>query len=144
MSLYPDVLRKAHAELDAVVGPHRLPEFGDRSSLVYINAIIREAMRWHVVLPLGVPHATTEDDELNGYFIPAGTLLLPATWYAHLHSADMYISGSEAKRVDRACMQDPAVFEDPDQFRPERFIRDGKLDLTVRDPTTFIFGYGRR
>ncbi|EJF61737.1 cytochrome P450 [Dichomitus squalens] len=124
MSLYPDVLRKAHAELDAVVGPHRLPEFGDRSSLVYINAIIREAMRWHVVLPLGVPHATTEDDELNGYFIPAGTLLLPATWYAQLHN--------------------PAVFEDPDQFRPERFIRDGKLDLTVRDPTTFIFGYGRR
>ena len=80
MSLYPEVLQRAHAELDAVVGPNRLPDFSDRGSLVYINAIMKETMRWHVVLPLGVPHATTEDDELNGYFIPAGTILIPATW----------------------------------------------------------------
>ncbi|TBU24746.1 cytochrome P450 [Dichomitus squalens] len=123
MSLYPEVLRKAQAELDAVVGPDRLPDFNDRDSLVYINALIREAMRWHVVLPLSLPHATIKDDELNGYFIPAGTNILPATW---------------------ACMQDPGVFENPDEFRPERFIRDGQLDVTVRDPAAFIFGYGRR
>ncbi|TBU24748.1 cytochrome P450 [Dichomitus squalens] len=123
MSLYPEVLGKAHAELDAVVGSHRLPDFSDRDSLVYINALNMEAMRWNVVLPLCMPHATTEDDELNGYFIPAGTVLMPATW---------------------ACMQDPAVFENPDEFRPERFIRNGQLDVTVRDPAAHIFGYGRR
>ena len=41
-------------------------------------------------------------------------------------------------------MHDPATFKDPDQFRPERFIRNGKLDTTLRDPAAFIFGYGRR
>ena len=42
-------------------------------------------------------------------------------------------------------MHDPAVYDDPDEFRPERFIRDGKLDFThAPDPASFIFGFGRR
>ena len=41
-------------------------------------------------------------------------------------------------------MHDPKVYEDPDDFRPERFIRNGKLDTAVRDPAAFIFGFGRR
>ncbi|TBU24770.1 cytochrome P450 [Dichomitus squalens] len=123
MSLHPEVLTKAHAELDAVIGPHRLPDFSDKDSLVYVNAIIKEAMRWHTVLPMGVPHATIADDEFRGYFIPAGTMVIPNTW---------------------ACMHDPEVYEDPDVFRPERFIRDGKLNPTVQDPTAFSFGFGRR
>lgn len=80
MSLYPEVLRKAQAELDAVVGPNRLPDFEDRDALVYVNAIIKEALRWHVVTPLSVPHCTLEDDVFNGYFIPAGTTILPNIW----------------------------------------------------------------
>ncbi|TBU24745.1 cytochrome P450 [Dichomitus squalens] len=123
VSLHPEVLRKAHAELDAVVGPHRLPEFTDRDSLVYVNAIIKEALRWHSVAPFGSPHATTADDIFCGYFIPTGTMLIPNIW---------------------ACMHDPDVYEDPDVFRPERFIRDGKLDSTVQDPAAFVFGFGRR
>ena len=54
MALYPEVQKKAQAEMDAVVGSHRLPDFEDRPSLPYINAIIKESMRWHLVLPLGV------------------------------------------------------------------------------------------
>lgn len=45
---------------------------------------------------------------------------------------------------DRACLHDPSVFSDPDVFLPERFIRDGKVDVSLRDPTEFAFGYGRR
>ena len=78
--LHPEVLRKAHAELDAVVGPHRLPDFGDRDSLVYVEAMIREALRWMPVAPLGSAHVTTEDDEFHGYFIPKGTALVPNVW----------------------------------------------------------------
>lgn len=80
VSLHPEVLRKAHAELDVVIGPHRLPDIGDRDSLVYVNAIIKESMRWHSTLPLGMPHANVADDEFRGYFIPAGTVLIANTW----------------------------------------------------------------
>jgi cytochrome P450 len=52
MALYPEIQKKAQAEIDAVVGPHRLPDFEDRPSLPYINAIVKESMRWHLVLPL--------------------------------------------------------------------------------------------
>ena len=41
-------------------------------------------------------------------------------------------------------MNDPEVYEAPEVFRPERFIRDGQLDTSVRDPAAFVFGYGRR
>ena len=41
-------------------------------------------------------------------------------------------------------MRDPEVYEDPEEFRPERFIRDGKLDTSLRDPAAFAFGFGRR
>ena len=80
LSRYPEVVKKAQAELDAVVGPHRLPLFSDLNSLVYISAIIKESLRWHNAMPVGVPHSTTADDELNGYFIPEGTVLIANVW----------------------------------------------------------------
>ena len=52
MALYPEVQKKAQAEIDAVVGSNRLPEFHDRPSLSYINAIVKELSRWNLVLPL--------------------------------------------------------------------------------------------
>jgi cytochrome P450 len=53
--MYPEVQKKAQAEIDAVVGPNRLPDFDDRPFLPYINAVIKESMRWHLVLPMGGP-----------------------------------------------------------------------------------------
>ena len=41
-------------------------------------------------------------------------------------------------------MHDPQVFEEPDVFRPERFIRNGQLDHGVQSPEASIFGFGRR
>ena len=55
MALYPEVQKKAQAEIDAVVGPDRLPEFEDRPSLPYIDAVIKELLRWNLVAPLGEP-----------------------------------------------------------------------------------------
>ena len=75
MSLYPEVQRKAQEELDRVVGPNRLPDFRDYEDLVYIRAIVMEAMRWIVVVPLGVHHRVIRDDEYKGFFIPKGTIV---------------------------------------------------------------------
>ena len=53
MLLNPDVQARAHAEIDSVVGIARLPVFEDRRSLPYIDAILRETLRWHPTVPLG-------------------------------------------------------------------------------------------
>lgn len=89
MVLYPEAQAKAHAEIDRVVGKDRLPGFDDRPALPYVEAILRETLRWHPVFPLGpsaitpilrfflmmyqgAPSATTTSDIYKGYFIPKG------------------------------------------------------------------------
>ncbi|KAF8815534.1 cytochrome P450 [Phlegmacium glaucopus] len=123
MALHPEVQKKAQAEIDAVVGPNRLPDFEDRPFLPYINAIVKESMRWHLVAPLGFPHMATNDDEYDGYYIPKGTVVFPNAW---------------------SMLHDPKVFSDPMEYRPERFLKDGKLNPDVMDPSSVVFGFGRR
>lgn len=53
MLLYPEVMRKAQAELDDVVGCERIPTFEDQKDLPYVEAIIKELLRWRPVGPLG-------------------------------------------------------------------------------------------
>ncbi|KAI0629111.1 cytochrome P450 [Trametes polyzona] len=123
MALHLDAQAKAQEELDAIIGPDRLPTFVDREALPYTNALIKEVLRWHVISPMGVAHRSVEDDIYNGYLIPAGTLVIPNQW---------------------AMGREEAVYPDPDCFRPERFLRDGKINPNVRDPSSFVFGFGRR
>lgn len=51
---YPEVLAKAHAQIDAVVGANRLPTFEDRAKLPYIDCIFKEVLRWGAAVPLSV------------------------------------------------------------------------------------------
>jgi cytochrome P450 len=53
MIIYPDVQSRAQAELDAVVGRERLPEFYDKKHLPYVNAVMSECLRWLPVAPMG-------------------------------------------------------------------------------------------
>ena len=55
MALYPEVQKKAQAEIDVVVGPNRLPGFEDRQFLPYVNVVVKELLRWHLAAPLGRP-----------------------------------------------------------------------------------------
>jgi cytochrome P450 family 619 len=57
---WPEVQRKAHEEIDAVVGEDRLPTWEDYARLPYIAAMVKESHRWRPVAPLGVPHALSE------------------------------------------------------------------------------------
>ena len=79
MSLYPDVQAKAQTELEHLVGPNRLPNFGDYDSLVYVRAVVLETLRWLPVTPLGLPHCTTRDDEYKGMLIPRETIIFPVS-----------------------------------------------------------------
>ena len=54
MVLYPEVQGKAQAEIDRVLDTGRLPSFSDYSSLPYIEAIVKELLRWNPVAPLSV------------------------------------------------------------------------------------------
>ena len=54
MLLYPDVQKRAQDELDAVVGRSRVPTFADMPRLPYVCAIVKEAVRWRPVAPMGV------------------------------------------------------------------------------------------
>lgn len=99
VTVYPNVLKKAQAEIDRVVGSDRLPTFNDRMSLPCIDWIVWECLRWNpgercraaipawisrsslrTVTPLGLAHSTTEDDVYEGYHIPQGTTVLPNVW----------------------------------------------------------------
>lgn len=79
MTLFPEVQKKAQAELDRVVGPDRLPEYTDIDHMPYIQATLMEALRWMPVLPLSVPLAATDDDEYKGYHIPKGSMIIPVS-----------------------------------------------------------------
>ena len=79
MAMFPEVQRRAQAELDKVVGPHRLPRSSDVENLVYIRAVVMETLRWMPIAPFGVPHVATEDDTYRGYHIPKGTAVVPVS-----------------------------------------------------------------
>lgn len=122
LSTHPEVAKKAQAEIEAVVGHDRLPNFGDREHLPYVNALTKEVLRWNSVVPTGVPHRTREDDVHEGFFIPEGSLIIPNIW---------------------KMTHDPATYKDPMKFNPDRFIGlDGKQ--AELDPRGICFGFGRR
>ena len=82
MVLYPDIQAKAQQELDSVLRGTGVPEFDDRSSLPYVVAVMKETLRWHPLLPLGLPHAVMEDDVVGEYFVPKGTVVFGNSWYS--------------------------------------------------------------
>ncbi|KAJ6490070.1 cytochrome P450, partial [Mycena sanguinolenta] len=123
--LYPEWIPLPQREIDAIVGEDRLPSFKDRPHLPYVEAIVRETLRWRPAVRLGVPHQSIADDvvEYKGkeYFIPKGSIIFAVTW----------VIEHEQER-----------FENPDLFQPERFL-DDKNNLKVGYETS-AFGFGRR
>ncbi|PPR04236.1 hypothetical protein CVT24_013340, partial [Panaeolus cyanescens] len=122
-TLHPEVQKKARDEIDRVVGTDRLPDYNDRESLPYVEALVKELYRWNPAAPLGPSHQTLVDDEYDGYFIPAGTIIHPNIW-AMTHNEEMY--------------------PDPLSFNPDRFIGVDEETAKTIDPKNFIFGFGRR
>ncbi|TFK37823.1 cytochrome P450 [Crucibulum laeve] len=124
MVCHPDVQRKVQVEIDTVVGRDRLPEFYDEENMPYLAATLREVLRWKPVAPIAIPHLVTEDDVYDNYFIQKNSTVIGNVW---------------------AMLQDEDEYPNPERFDPERYLRNGKLDLSdVRDPLDASFGFGRR
>jgi cytochrome P450 len=125
---YPETQARAQAELDAVVGRTRLPTFADYAHLPYIRAMVKEALRWRPVDPVGLPHRSIEDDWYEGMFIPKNTICIANVW--HLN-------------------RDPEIYgEDAGHFNPARHL-DANGEIAPGPPDTkeeshVTYGFGRR
>ncbi|KAJ3515359.1 hypothetical protein NLJ89_g1812 [Agrocybe chaxingu] len=101
MALHPHFQKKAQEEIDMITDGDRLPIWEDRASMPYLEAILREVMRWKAITPLGLSHSTTEDD------VYQGATVVPNIW---------------------AMTHDGQIYQNPEVFDPGRFLTpDGHL-----------------
>ncbi|GLT87938.1 hypothetical protein SLE2022_059870 [Rubroshorea leprosula] len=121
----PEILEKAIEELDRVVGKDRLVQESDIPNLNYIKACARETFRLHPIAPFIVPHVSTSDKIVTGYFIPKGSRVL-------------------LSRI--ALGQNPKAWEEPTKYKPERHLKDDGSEVVLTEPDLrFIsFSTGRR
>ncbi|CAI9114424.1 OLC1v1015143C1 [Oldenlandia corymbosa var. corymbosa] len=118
----PKLFEKAIEELDRVIGQNRWVKENEVHNLPYIEAIAKETMRLHPVAPMLVPRCAREDCKVNGYDIKEGTRIFVNVW---------------------TIGRDPDVWENPEEFNPDRFI--GKnIDVNGHDYELLPFGSGRR
>ena len=129
MVVFPEVQRRAQAELDAVVGRARPPTFADAPRLLYVRAVIKEVLRWRPAVERGAPHKAAEDDRYEGTFIPKGATCMANIWH---------------------CNHDREIFgDDADDFKPERHLDVNSEEVPPGPRETngeghVGFGFGRR
>ncbi|KAF7419468.1 hypothetical protein PC9H_002058 [Pleurotus ostreatus] len=120
MALHPKVQLQAQKEIDEVIGSQRLPGIADKAQLPFVNAVIKETIRWRPIVPLTLGRRTSQDDIYRGLFIPKGAMVVPNVWAVAFAANERY---------------------DPQQFLPERFL-DPTEDVV--DPSSWAFGFGKR
>ncbi|XP_040970723.1 cytochrome P450 CYP82D47 [Gossypium hirsutum] len=112
-----DASNKVKQELDIHVGK-------DTKNLVYLQSVIKETLRLYPAAPLSVTHEAIEDCSVSGYHVSAGTWLI-----------------LNLQKIQR----DPQIWEDPLEFRPERFMTTHKdIDVRGYDFELIPFSSGRR
>ncbi|KAE8651314.1 cytochrome P450 CYP82D47 [Cucumis sativus] len=121
---HEEALKKVQLELDERVGRERQVNESDINDLIYLQAVVKEALRLYPAAQLSVPHESIEDCTVAGYHVPAGTRL-----WVNLYKLQ----------------RDPNVWESPTEFRPERFLTSEKnYDVNGQTPEFIPFGSGRR
>ncbi|XP_050210715.1 cytochrome P450 81C13-like [Mercurialis annua] len=115
--MYPEILQKLKAEIDNYVGHKRLLNDSDLIKLPYLRCVVNETLRLYPPTPLILPRLSSEACRVGGFEIPKDTVLLVNVWAMH---------------------RDPNVWEEPSEFRPERFEEE-------QHEFKFLpFGMGRR
>ncbi|CAI0554994.1 unnamed protein product [Linum tenue] len=119
---HPRVQQKLHDEMDRVIGFERVMIESDFSSLHYLQCVVKESLRLHPPTPLMLPHRSNANVKIGGYDVPKGSNVHVNVW---------------------AVARDPAVWKDPLEFRPERFMEED-VDMKGHDFRLLPFGAGRR
>lgn len=122
MTLNPSIQKRAQEELDLVLlsSGASFPTLEHKNRLPFLEAVIKETLRWIPGFPFGLPRRVASDDYYNGYFIPANTTVFFNTW---------------------AISRTPGSKYPPEEFHPERFL---DADETNLDPRSYVFGFGSR
>ncbi|XP_038687741.1 flavonoid 3',5'-hydroxylase 1-like isoform X2 [Tripterygium wilfordii] len=121
----PKIMKKVQQELDQVVGVNNSVEEFHLPKLHYLDAVVKETSRLHPALPMLVPRCPTSSATIGGFTIPRGTQVFLNIW---------------------AIQRDPEHWDNPLEFRPERFLNgeDCKLDFSGNNFKYLPFGSGRR
>ncbi|WRX26913.1 Cytochrome P450 - like 10 [Theobroma cacao] len=119
---HPTVYKIARDEIESVVGRSRLVEETDIPSLHYLQAIVKETLRLHPNSPL-IPRVCHQGCKINGFDIPARTPV----------AVNVY-----------SIARDPAIWENPNEFCPERFLVSSKTETKGQNFDFTPFGGGRR
>ncbi|PKU66140.1 geraniol 8-hydroxylase [Dendrobium catenatum] len=121
-----ETMKRVQDELEHVVGKHNIVEEHHIDKLPYLNATIKEVLRLHPTVPLLVPHRPSSTCTVGGYMVPEGSRVFINAWAIH---------------------RDPAIWKEPLEFKPERFmntIHERKWDGNGNDFNYLPFGSGRR
>ncbi|KAM7526121.1 hypothetical protein LguiA_016023 [Lonicera macranthoides] len=119
----PKTLQKLKSEIKTIVGPDKNVNENDINNLPYLNAVIKETLRLHPPLPFLVPHMAMDTCQMMGYRIPKKTQILVNVW---------------------AIGRDPKTWDNPLEFRPERFLEVNGVDYKGHNFEFIPFGSGRR
>ncbi|XP_010522015.1 PREDICTED: trans-cinnamate 4-monooxygenase-like [Tarenaya hassleriana] len=121
---HQEIQRRLRNELDTVLGPGVQVTEPDIPKLPYLQAVIKETLRYRMAIPLLVPHMNLHDAKLGGYDIPAESKILVNAWYL---------------------ANNPNNWKKPDEFRPERFLEEeSQVEANGNDFRYIPFGVGRR
>ncbi|NXG10008.1 CP1A5 protein, partial [Sakesphorus luctuosus] len=121
---HPDIQKRIQKELDQTIGRERRPRLSDRGMLPYTEAFILEMFRHSSFLPFTIPHSTTKDTVLNGYYIPKDRCVFINQWQVN---------------------HDEKLWKDPETFNPERFLSaEGTKVNKEEAEKVLIFGLGKR
>eukprot|EP00253_Pinus_taeda_P036685 PITA_36685 len=121
-----EIMKRAQAELDEVVGRKRMVEESDMDRLPYLHTVMKEVLRLHLPVPLLLPHRADSRCEIGGFVIPKHNQVLFNVW---------------------AIGRDPTIWNEPLKFAPGRFMGEDKmshLDFRGEHFDLIPFGAGRR
>jgi len=118
----PRVMKRVQEEIRTLGGKREFLNEDEVAKFPYLRAVIKETLRLHLPAPLLVQRETNEACMIDGYEIPAKTIVYVNAWAIH---------------------RDPEAWKDPHEFIPERFL-DSSIDSGGQDFELIPFGAGRR